>query len=103
MSSQDPQPPPIIPKTEPDAETITSNPPATDQDPTFDPSSLDADIDMNIDPSPYENSNTIPANDGPADDQNPNPKGAEEEVKLPMQKDITLQEFLSKMDDYAPI
>ncbi|KAL8697135.1 MAG: hypothetical protein Q9201_007287, partial [Fulgogasparrea decipioides] len=103
MSSQDPQQPPLNPKTEPDTEPITSNPNATDQDQTFDPSSLDADIDMNIGPSPYENSTTIPGNDGPADDPNPNPEGAEEEVKLPMQKDITLQEFLSKMDDYAPI
>lgn len=51
---------------------------------------IDHDIDMAIDPDP-----------------NPNPEDPNAELppepRVPPKKDISLREFLSKMDDYAPI
>ncbi|KAL8707079.1 MAG: hypothetical protein Q9225_007836, partial [Loekoesia sp. 1 TL-2023] len=76
--------------------TINNDP----ADPSFDPSSLDQDIDMNIDPSP---TTQLPDTqlDGPADD--PETANGTEDIKLPLQKDISLREFLEQMDDYTPI
>ncbi|KAI4128602.1 MAG: hypothetical protein LQ338_002636 [Usnochroma carphineum] len=90
-STADP-PPPLSP----DA-TINNDP----ADPSFDPSSLDPDIDMNIDPSPNTQLPDAPQLDGPAD--NPDPANGTEDIKLPLQKDISLKDFLDKMDDYTPI
>ncbi|KAL8995867.1 MAG: hypothetical protein Q9188_006710, partial [Gyalolechia gomerana] len=102
MTSQpDPQPsapPPIDPPAPLSPDDTINNDPA---DPAFDPSSLDQDIDMNIDPSP---NTQLPDTqlDGPADDPDETANGAED-IKLPLQKDISLREFLEKMDDYTPI
>ncbi|CAO1601279.1 hypothetical protein XANCAGTX0491_004946 [Xanthoria calcicola] len=108
-----PQPSTSIPTSGP---TETSNPP-TDQSPPFDPSSAaydddaDPDINMTLDPasSTIKQESPIGAFDG-TNDQQPtqNGDGPEDpeggiEAKLPMQKDVSLQEFLGKMDDYAPI
>ncbi|KAL8661285.1 MAG: hypothetical protein Q9202_005710 [Teloschistes flavicans] len=130
MSSQE-NPPPSTVKTEPDLDnpasssTIPSDSQPTTQQTTQDqnalePSTLDTDpaidadpdIDMNITASPSshppaegdDRGNPNMNMDGPGDQPNgdANPE-AEEEARLPMQKDITLQEFLSQMDDYAPI
>ncbi|KAL9043098.1 MAG: hypothetical protein Q9214_003601 [Letrouitia sp. 1 TL-2023] len=66
--------------------------------PTLD---ADPDIDMNI--------GTSPNNDDPeGGEKDVQPwdnaeEDAETEVKLPTKKDISLKEFLAKMDDYAPI
>ncbi|KAI4235315.1 MAG: hypothetical protein L6R40_006488 [Gallowayella cf. fulva] len=85
------------------------------QSPQLDPSSVaydndaDPDIDMTLDPSSFtikEESPPLGGFDGANDDPTQNGDGAGEEgieSKLPVQKDITLQEFLAKMDDYAPI
>ena len=53
----------------------------------------DADIDMNINPAATEK----PAVDTEIDDE------AIAEPKEPTKKDVSLCEFLAKMDDYAPI
>ena len=90
--------------------------PTTKKTPPFNPSSdtydanADPDIDITLEPSSFtvkEESSLIGGFDGTSD--NPKQNGEREyaeggiETKLPMQKDITLQEFLGKMDDYAPI
>lgn len=55
----------------------------------------DPDIDMNLDMDPKIE---------PEASATPLPQEEEpQEARLPMQKDISLQDFLSKMDDYAPI
>ncbi len=54
----------------------------------------DADIDMNIDPS---------ATEKPVADIDMEEEEAIEEPKEPTKKDVSLREFLAKMDDYAPI
>ena len=72
----------------------TSQPPDNDIEPGLDQSldgALDADIDMNLAPQ----TDTQPQ-DAPAE-VIPEPPPA------PTKKDITLREFLGKMDDYAPI
>lgn len=59
---------------------------------------------MAIDPSPDPQLSNAQL-DGPAD-ENPDVGGLEngdEDTKLPLQKDISLREFLEKMDDYTPI
>ena len=90
----------------------------TDQSSPFDPSSAaydddaDPDINMTLDPSSSAVKQESPpissfdgANDAPTQNGDGVGLGAEAaiEAKLPMQKDISLQEFLGKMDDYAPI
>lgn len=93
--------------------TENSNPP-TDQSPPFDPSSAaydddaDPDINMTLDPSSstIKQESPIGGFDG-ANEPQPTQNGEDPEggieAKLPMQKDISLQEFLGKMDEYAPI
>lgn len=86
--------------------------------PPFDPSSAaydddaDPDINMTLDPSSSAVKQESPpistfdgANDAPTQNGDVGGPSAEAsiEAKLPMQKDISLQEFLGKMDDYAPI
>lgn len=72
-------------------------------DPSFDPTSLDPDIDMAIDPSPTTQLPDAQL-DGPAPDPSPTANGASEDTsKPPVQKDISLKDFLEKMDDYTPI
>ncbi|KAI4086670.1 MAG: hypothetical protein LQ344_007374 [Seirophora lacunosa] len=72
-------------------------------DPSFDPTSLDPDIDMTIDPSPTTHLPDAQL-DGPAPDPSPTANGASEDTsKPPVQKDISLKDFLEKMDDYTPI
>ncbi|KAL8796568.1 MAG: hypothetical protein Q9182_007345 [Xanthomendoza sp. 2 TL-2023] len=89
-------------------------PSAQPQSPPFDPSSAaydndaDPDIDMTLDPSSFtvKQESPIGGLDGANDDPPQNGNEAEDEGlegKIPVQKDITLQEFLAKMDDYAPI
>lgn len=52
---------------------------------------VDAEIDMSIDPAP-------------PDPENPNIEAEPvPELREPTKKDISLRDFLSKMDDYAPI
>lgn len=71
-------------------------------DPTFDPSSLDPDIDMNIDPSPSTQLQDAQT-DGPTNDPTQQNGISIEPSKQPLQKDVSLKEFLEKMDDYTPI
>ncbi|KAI4099866.1 MAG: hypothetical protein L6R37_005773 [Teloschistes peruensis] len=127
MSAQENPPPPASVKTEPDSDPTSSSsiPMPSNSQPTtqsqsqsltqtqnpLDPSYLedtdpiDAEIDLKIAASPRSSSHAPAAAtnmniDGAGDDR---PDVVEEESRLPMQKDITLQEFLSQMDDYAPI
>ncbi|MCJ1454937.1 hypothetical protein MMC28_005290 [Mycoblastus sanguinarius] len=78
-----------------DAKT-TSNQDSSTLDATTQPNDinmdpeLDPDIDMNIDPAP-------------PDPENPDLDEAIPEPKEATRKDVSLREFLSKMDDYAPI
>lgn len=58
---------------------------AMDQDP-------DPELDSAIDPAP-----------APADPGNPELEAPLPETREPTRKDISLREFLGKMDDYAPI
>jgi transcription initiation factor TFIID subunit 10 len=51
---------------------------------------LDPDLDMVIDPAPPE-------------PENPDLEAPLPETREPTRKDISLREFLGKMDDYAPI
>ncbi|KAI4257685.1 MAG: hypothetical protein L6R42_005506 [Xanthoria sp. 1 TBL-2021] len=107
-----PQPSTSIPTSGP----IESSNPTTDQSPPFDPSSAaydddaDPDINMTLDPSSsaIKQESPISGFDGTNDQPTQNGEGGEDaeggiEAKLPMQKDISLQDFLGKMDDYAPI
>lgn len=73
-----------------------SQPPPTDPDPTPQPDPIlngaaDADIDMDLNPD-------APISDPPLPQEEPVP-----EPPAPTKKDISLRDFLSKMDDYAPI
>ena len=52
----------------------------------------DADLDVNMEPAPAE----------PATQENQEEDGLPE-AREPTKKDVSLKEFLSKMDDYAPI
>ncbi|KAL8780864.1 MAG: hypothetical protein Q9213_006276 [Squamulea squamosa] len=101
MSSPPPTSAPIGPQKSTTNDSLDPSSTAYDDD-------IDPDIDM--DPSSFtvkQESPVIGGFDGANDDhmQNGDEVGAEGglEAKLPMQKDITLQEFLGKMDDYAPI
>lgn len=55
--------------------------------------------------APTENTNPVPASNNEAqaaeeeEEVNPEPQ----EAKMPTRRDISLKEFLNKMDDYAPI
>ncbi|KAL8931119.1 MAG: hypothetical protein Q9208_000223 [Pyrenodesmia sp. 3 TL-2023] len=71
-------------------------------DPSFDPSSLDPDIDMNIDPSPSTQLQDARTDD-PTNDSTQQNGISIEPSKQPVQKDVSLKEFLEKMDDYTPI
>ncbi|KAL8936540.1 MAG: hypothetical protein Q9216_004884 [Gyalolechia sp. 2 TL-2023] len=102
MTSQPDSQPSAPPPTEPPAPLSPDDTINNDAaDPSFDPSSLDQDLDMNIDPTPNIQ---LPDTqlDGPVDDPNETANGAED-IKLPLQKDISLGEFLEKMDDFTPI
>ncbi|KAL8731204.1 MAG: hypothetical protein Q9166_003612 [cf. Caloplaca sp. 2 TL-2023] len=114
MSSQSTQNPTSDPTSTQPTDPIPTS--AQDRSPPFDPSSSaydidnDPDIDMNLDPSSFNVKQESPpiggfdgANDDPAQNGEGEGEDGEIEAKLPMQKDITLQEFLGKMDDYAPI
>ncbi|KAL9636652.1 MAG: hypothetical protein Q9164_002687, partial [Protoblastenia rupestris] len=72
------------------AHSSPSNPPNTDTtlDPTAD---LDVDLDMALDGAA-----DAPNDDAALDSTLPEPRE-------PTKKDISLREFISKMDDYAPI
>lgn len=72
-------------------QTTTTTTTTTDQQPSLtDDAELDPEIDMAIDPAP-------PDPENPAlDEALPEPREA-------TRKDISLRDFLSKMDDYAPI
>lgn len=52
-------------------------------------------------PSPDPNTDLIPPSN--TQDEEIEPEAPEPEPKLPSRKDISLKEFLGKMDDYAPI
>ncbi|KAL6719546.1 hypothetical protein ACLMJK_003787 [Lecanora helva] len=75
-----------------------SNPPPTTT--TTDPidQELDTEIDMSIDPAPPDPSNPNLSVDVDVDADGPLPESRE-----PTKKDISLRDFLAKMDDYAPI
>ncbi|KAL8991464.1 MAG: hypothetical protein Q9169_007864 [Polycauliona sp. 2 TL-2023] len=114
-----PQPsPPIAPS----STNPTSPPPPTNPSSStaaYD-NDADPDIDMTLEPSSSSAANVkqesplLSGFDGPSDSppaqngnipepENDDPAAESIEAKLPMQKDVSLQEFLSKMDDYAPI
>ncbi|KAL8990950.1 MAG: hypothetical protein Q9169_007987, partial [Polycauliona sp. 2 TL-2023] len=110
-SSTNPTSPPSHPPpTNPSSTAAYDNDADPDIDMTLEPSSSSAanvkqespllsGFDGPSDSPPAQNGNiTEPENDDPAA-----PEAESIEAKLPMQKDISLQEFLSKMDDYAPI
>lgn len=93
---------------------MTSTQPAatSSSDPPIDGSlDADADIDMNIAPEPLlEDSNMDFSKQDSfgMDGVQKNGVGANGEAigieeRVPLKKDISLREFLSKMDDYAPI
>ena len=71
----------------------------------------DPDIDMNIPPEPLlEDSNMdfvkqedFGTNGVQKNRTDANGEGVGIEERVPLKKDISLREFLSKMDDYAPI
>lgn len=68
----------------------TQAPPTILPDSTMD-TELDPEIDMSIDPAPPDPENaSLEAEAVP-------------EAREPTKKDISLRDFLSKMDDYAPI
>lgn len=69
------------------SQDATSFDPATQSNDSID-QTLDADIDMVIDPAPQS--------EDPLVEPPPEPR-------VPARKDISLRDFLSKMDDYAPI
>ncbi|KAL9597938.1 MAG: hypothetical protein Q9219_004828 [cf. Caloplaca sp. 3 TL-2023] len=101
---------PLTPSdTIPNNDTAAADPePDPDPDPSsFDPSSLDQDIDMNLAPSPQSPSHPptsqIPQLDGSASDNNADETNSQGDVKMPVQKDISLREFMEKMDEYSPI
>ncbi len=50
--------------------------------------------------SPDPSKDLVPVNNG---DEEVDPLAPAPEPKLPVRKDASLKEFLSKMDDYAPI
>ena len=75
-----------------DSTSKPEDPPA-DQ-PDDDQIEEDPDIDMNIDPAAADKAK---ADDAVMEDE------AIPEPKEPTKKDISLRDFLSKMDDYAPI
>ncbi|KAL8946830.1 MAG: hypothetical protein Q9222_006830, partial [Ikaeria aurantiellina] len=124
MDNSDPTPSTSAPATQ-ETQTqdlppsTTSPPPPTNDtapetlDPsTFDPASLeeDADIDMNIstDPTTFPDTQVGNNNNNTNDDLGAfgldGANDAEDaDVKMPTQKDITLQEFLGKMDECGPI
>lgn len=58
-----------------------------------------AEVDLNMDDNPAPSAmNLDGANDAPAESRLPTL-----ETRIPAKKDASLREFLSKMDDYAPI
>lgn len=71
----------------------------------------DPDVDMNIPPEPLlddSNMDFVKQEDFGTDGVQKNGTGANGEAvgieeRVPLKKDISLREFLSKMDDYAPI
>lgn len=81
---------PSNPATAPDPPPTTTTTTSTDQPLLTDDAELDPEIDMAIDPAP-------PDPENPAlDEALPEPREA-------TRKDISLRDFLGKMDDYAPI
>lgn len=70
--------------------TAAPNPSTTQQPPLTDDAELDPEIDMAIDPAP-------------PDPENPVLEEALPEPREATRKDISLRDFLGKMDDYAPI
>lgn len=55
--------------------------------------------------APTENTNPVPAsnNEAPAAEEEEEVNPEPQEAKMPTRRDISLKEFLNKMDDYAPI
>ena len=70
--------------------TTAPNPSTTEPPPLTDDAELDPEIDMAIDPAPPEPENPV------LEEALPEPREA-------TRKDISLRDFLGKMDDYAPI
>ncbi|KAL8823488.1 MAG: hypothetical protein Q9170_008357, partial [Blastenia crenularia] len=107
MASQPPsQPSPQPATTTPPAPPISPSdtiPNDTAEDPSFDPTSLDQDIDMNVSPPPDSTQKPSTQLDGPADDINLDAENGDADEKLPLQKDISLKEFLERMEEYTPI
>lgn len=64
--------------------------PSTQQPPVIEDNELDPEIDMAIDPAPPDPENAA------LDETLPEPREA-------TRKDISLRDFMGKMDDYAPI
>ncbi|KAL8758061.1 MAG: hypothetical protein Q9184_004041 [Pyrenodesmia sp. 2 TL-2023] len=105
MASQPSEPEPSRPSTTADPAPPLSPDGTINNDPadlSFDPSSIDPDIDMNIDSLPSAQLQDDQAN-GPTDDPTQQNGISMESSKQPLQKDISLKEFLEKMDDYTPI
>lgn len=77
-----------------------SNAPPAPRDPEIKEEELDASIEDTINPNPLPETTDAMNLDGANDD---GPVAPALEPKIPVKKDASLREFLSKMDDYAPI
>lgn len=81
----------------------TQTPPLADTDAMDD---LDANVDAEIEPENDQQADAMNL-DGANDAEAPQPNGVATtnpiEARIPAKKDATLREFLSKMDEFAPI
>jgi len=85
---------------------------ATKEEPPEDLNYFDNDPDVAMadentgDSNPNLDFDSLPQVDGPSDDREAHISALEAQVQasqMPLRKDISLREFMSKMDDYAPI
>lgn len=81
----------------PDAENADTSLEREDQAQADFEASVEVDLNMDENPAPSA-MNLDGANDAPAESRLPTL-----ETRIPAKKDASLREFLSKMDDYAPI
>jgi len=85
------------PSTAPEVDVPDTNPERDEQAQADFEASVEVDLNMDDNPAPSA-MNLDGANDLPAE-----PKLPTLETRIPAKKDASLREFLSKMDDYAPI
>ncbi|MDI1486644.1 MAG: hypothetical protein OHK93_005876 [Ramalina farinacea] len=86
------------PSAQPPISSSTQPPPDTTND-TLDPAAdLDVDLEMQLDGPSDGAANPLPSEEGEGDEPATLP-----EPREPTKKDISLRDFVAKMDDYAPI